>query len=150
MQKKIARLRKLWRADRWSIIAWAASMIPIYLLDRDSGPYFIGLMIICFAVWVILWIFLAVFSRKLLRCPYCLRYSPAEVEKFLQGKEETFLCPPLRQADTGNGPGRKRRKIKKSPPLIREGAVWFLGIFKELFSKRPLKGRRGVAPTARH
>ena len=93
MQKKIARLRKLWRADRWRIIPGGGSLISIYLLDRDSGPYFIGLMIICFAVWVILWIFLAVFSRKLLRCPYCLRYSPAEVEKFLQGKEETFLCP---------------------------------------------------------
>ena len=65
-------------------------------------------------------------------------------------KRRNLPLLPLRQADTGNGPGRKRRKIKKSPPLIREGAVWFLGIFKELFSKRPLKGRRGVAPTARH
>lgn len=93
MREKILRLRKLRQAELWGIIAWAASMVPIYLLDRDSGPYFIGLMIICCAVWVLLWILLAIFSRKLLRCPYCLRYSPVEVERFLRGTEETFPCP---------------------------------------------------------
>lgn len=93
MRKKIAKLRKIQRATFWAIGAMWVSLIFIGLLEENSGPYFDGLFVLCCAVSISLEIFQAILARKLLRCPYCLRYSPPAAEAFMRGKEETFRCP---------------------------------------------------------
>lgn len=93
MQKKIERLRKLWQVTGWAMEAMCVSLIPIWLLEGKGGPYFTGLFLVCVAVALALVIWVRIWAKKLLRCPYCLYYSYVTASAFLKGKEESFLCP---------------------------------------------------------
>lgn len=93
MKEKIAKLRKLRQVNLWAIGAMWVSLVFIGLMEDNEGPYILGLFVVCAAVAFALAIWRRIWTRKLLSCPYCLRYFPIIVDLFLQGKEETFPCP---------------------------------------------------------